>query len=354
MNSAKGIEESTSLVNSSTSAPRKQHEDEDENGYVRMDECLSVFSQNSAILPSKLQKSDEGTTKDRFQAKNTPVMRFTKHGKGCLPVVPQLHYFATLNQSNFTSLTNGTQLPVTNAGGPSNHRIPSLGNVIQGNVSYDMEHENRVYDGVDIDATENDPVYANVLEIHVYDDTVNETSENSARTNETVVDAKNACDGGNPVPTLDYPSNEIAGEVYDDVIHTPPGNTASRNESVEGMAKVKFCDEVQFVLTQDNPAYTTTPGIHDDSNHVTPEKPPYPNRLVVNEDSSQNGLNSIMTSKEPTYASAQEIHDNVICVQPKIPAFKSASLVGEDGTRNGRSIATKHNMAYAIRQNGII
>ena len=244
------------MVNPPVSSPLKRHEDEDEDGYVRMDECIGLFPQKGTVLPTKHHKIDTRATKDHFQARFESALPSPKLGNGRAPVLPKLHHSPPHNRSNVTSFTNGANMH-------SNAR-PDL---IQGNVINAMVHECTICDGADTIVKQSKPVYANVPEEH--DDTLNGSSEISASTKQTVPlpDDDLGSDGLSNVPILNLQAIEIGAEVYDDVIRTPPANPVCINHPGSPSTNMNPHGAIEFVATQDNPAYSTGRGRCTRSNH---------------------------------------------------------------------------------------
>ena len=325
LDSTSGVEESNSVVNPPASSPLKRHEDEDEDGYVRMDECVGLFPQKGTVLPTKHHKIDTRATKDHFQVRFESALPSPKLGNGRAPVLPKLHLSPPHNRSNITSFANGANMH-------SNAR-PDL---IQGNVINATVHECTNHDKADATVKQSKPVYANAPEEH--DDTVNGSSEISASTKQTVLLPNDSLgsDGLRNVPILNLQAIEIGAEVYDDVIHTPPAaaNPVCINHPGSPNTNMNPHAAIEFVVTQDNPAYSTGQGRCVHSNR--------PNGSAVNEDSSFNAAKKILSPKSPPYPRAQDLCNSAFWTQPKIPKFKDISTKDEGTTHNERSVAKKH------------
>ena len=193
---------------------------------------------------------------------------------------------------------------------------------------------------------QNDNVYENVSEM--CDDNVKVTSQDLFHTHQPLASKKSTCNGTHTVPTADYPATEITPGMYDDLIHTSSTYPACGKEATTCTTNVIMGnrDEGDFVITQDNPAYLSTPEIHGDSDYEEPSNPTY---LVVSEDSSHNEFNKYLPQKIPPQTKPRNTFNDVICAQPKAAIFDSALMTSDCGSDNRRSIPKKHNHTYAIQ-----
>ena len=336
-NSAQGKEKVPSVVNRPTSTQLNHHEDEDENGYVLIDDYVRHFP-----LPKSDEDQEDRVIKPSSSKACDKIYPLPndKKCKGCFQALPE----RKVTRSQQLKLTSTMSMPP----GPVNSGVPFSAYsrrsfVAKGNSANSTSarpYENSIPSGIGVVSAKSTPGCSNTSEMD--NDIVYVLPENPGCTNKPMVgEHKNRNVSGHPL------SENLPG-MYDDIIPTTPVKLAFTNEPVVRMDQDRNQHEVDFVITQQNPAYAAIPHIYEDILTISPEYQIYTNNSVVDEDENYSGKSCVPIQTNPAYAATPEMYEDFISTTSKNSTYINEPALGEHSYDDERSIPASYTTALML------
>ena len=290
-NSACRKDKVISTANLSTSTELDHREDEDENGYVLIDDYVRRFP---------------------------PPNR-----KSCFEMQPGMQRFTRAQQSSLPSPISMSPNAVCSGRSRSVHSRRSFASKAnRGNATNANAHENSI-----LNAVGNTPVqnYSGCSATSETDnDIVYVLPENPPCTHEPIRgEYSNQIESGK-MPSESFP------RMYDDIIPTTPVKLTYTTESWLHKDQASNHHGFGFVATRENPAYAMIPDAYDNVFHTVSENQIYTNDSAIDQDGNCIGDHDVVTQANPAYAATPRMYEDFIRTAPIISEYTNESTLGEN------------------------
>ena len=140
--------------------------------------------------------------------------------------------------------------------------------------------------------------------------------------------------------------------MYDDIIPTTPVKVGHLNDSAFHVDQDVSHHGVEFVTTQENPAYAVIPRAYNGTRQMTPDNQFYINNSMVDQDGLRSGHDGVEVQSNPAYAATPQMYEDFIHTAPKTPDYINESTLGAKSYYDGRSIGANrmHHSTYATKR----
>ena len=340
-NSAYRKEKVISTVNPSASKEMNHCEDEDENGYVLIDDYVRRFPP-----PRNKQGKEESVTKpcNISATDGCPLPSDTDY-ESDFQMLPEIKRLTRARQTKLNSPGSmSPHLATSNGDHSVDSRRPFVTRTTLANAANVEEYENSIINGVGITSLQSHPGYPAPSERD--NDIVYVLPEDAAYPNDPIVGEYSNQEGWCHPPIEGQPG------MYDDIIPTTPVKLGHLNESAFHVDQDVNHHGVEFVTTQENPAYAVIPHVYDGTRHMTPDNQVYINNSMVDHEGHCSGHNGVEVQANPAYAATPQMYEDFIHTAPKTPDYINESTLGAKSYCDGRSVGVNriHHSAYATKQ----